>query len=189
MSGASGLEHLKLFLPGLESALEDSEVSEIMINGPGNVWVERAGRLTAHAAPDLDESALQRAYPAGLRRRAGLGQRQFSGRQPDRILVERAQAWRTGAVGQQDRTGREVFPRDHRYPVPLNMNILKALKRSSLGIDLYLWMTYRTFTLKRPLRLSWARLYGQFGSDPSKASVPRPVDDFRKGLPPKVEEA
>ena len=41
-------------------------------------------------------------------------------------------------------------------------------------------MTYRTFTLKRPLRLSWARLYGQFGSDPSKASVPRPVDDFRK---------
>ena len=61
MSAASGLEHLKPFLPGLESALEDSEVSEIMINGPGNVWVERAGRLTAHEAPDLDESALLRA--------------------------------------------------------------------------------------------------------------------------------
>ena len=45
MSAASGLEHLKPFLPGLESALEDSEVSEIMINGPANVWVERAGRL------------------------------------------------------------------------------------------------------------------------------------------------
>ena len=61
MSAASGLEHLKPFLPGLESALEDSEVSEIMINGPGNVWVERAGRLAAHAAPDLDEAALLRA--------------------------------------------------------------------------------------------------------------------------------
>ena len=61
MSAASGLEHLKPFLPGLENALEDSEVSEIMINGPDNVWVERAGRLTAHAAPDLDESALLRA--------------------------------------------------------------------------------------------------------------------------------
>ena len=61
MSAASGLEHLKPFLPGLESALEDSEVSEIMINGPFNVWVERAGRLTAHEAPDLDESALLRA--------------------------------------------------------------------------------------------------------------------------------
>ena len=61
MSAASGLEHLKPFLPGLESALEDSEVSEIMINGPGNVWVERAGRLAPHAAPDLDEAALLRA--------------------------------------------------------------------------------------------------------------------------------
>ena len=61
MSAASGLEHLKPFLPALESALEDSEVSEIMINGPGNVWVERAGRLAAHAAPDLDEAALLRA--------------------------------------------------------------------------------------------------------------------------------
>ena len=61
MSAASGLEHLKPFLPGLESALEDSEVSEIMINGPGNVWVERAGRLTPHAAPDLDDAALLRA--------------------------------------------------------------------------------------------------------------------------------
>ena len=61
MSTASGLEHLKPFLPGLEPLLEDAEVSEIMINGPGNVWVERAGQLTAHAAPDLDESALLRA--------------------------------------------------------------------------------------------------------------------------------
>ena len=35
------------------------------------------------------------------------------------------------------------------------MNILKALKRSSLGLDLYLWLVYRTFALKSPLRLSW----------------------------------
>ena len=48
MSAASGLEHLKPFLPGLENALEDSEVSEIMINGPANVWVERAGRLAVY---------------------------------------------------------------------------------------------------------------------------------------------
>ena len=61
MSAASGLEYLKPFLPGLESALEDPEVSEIMINGPFNVWVERVGRLTAHPAPELDEAALLRA--------------------------------------------------------------------------------------------------------------------------------
>ena len=60
-NAASGLAHLKPFLPGLEPLLEDAEVSEIMINGPGNVWVERAGRLAAYEAPDLDESALLRA--------------------------------------------------------------------------------------------------------------------------------
>ena len=60
------------------------------------------------------------------------------------------------------------------------MNILKALKRSSLGIDFYLWLTYRTFTLKRPLRLSWARLYRQFGVDPAKAVDKRTAGDFRK---------
>ena len=49
------------FFPGLEPLLEDAEVSEIMINGPGNVWIEAKGRLTAHAAPGLDESALLRA--------------------------------------------------------------------------------------------------------------------------------
>ena len=27
--------------------------------------------------------------------------------------------------------------------MPLDMNILKALKRSSLGLDLYMWLTYR----------------------------------------------
>ena len=58
---ASGLAHLKPFLPGLGPLLEDAEVSEIMINGPGNVWIEARGRLTAHAAPGLDESALLRA--------------------------------------------------------------------------------------------------------------------------------
>ena len=35
-----------------------------------------------------------------------------------------------------------------RHPVPLDMNTLKALKRSSLGLDLYLWLVYRIFTLK-----------------------------------------
>ena len=53
MSAASGLEHLKPFLPGLESALEDSEVSEIMINGPRKC-MGRAGRAagrTRRAGP------------------------------------------------------------------------------------------------------------------------------------------
>ena len=48
-----------------------------------------------------------------------------------------------------------------------------------MGLDLYLWLTYRTFTLKRPLRLSWLRLYRQFGVKPVKAGDNRTVDNFR----------
>ena len=47
----------------------------------------------------------------------------------------------------------------------IDLHILKAVKRSPLGLDLYLWLTYRTFTLKSPLRLSWKQLYRQFGAD------------------------
>ena len=36
------------------------------------------------------------------------------------------------------------------HPVPLDMNTLKALKRCALGLDLYLWLVYRTFPLRAP---------------------------------------
>ena len=61
MKRASGIGHLKPFLPGLETLLEDPEVSEIMINGPGNVWIERGGRLEPHDAPGLTAAWLHRA--------------------------------------------------------------------------------------------------------------------------------
>ena len=54
------------------------------------------------------------------------------------------------------------------------------MKRSPLGLDLYLWLTYRTFALKRPLRLTWPLLYRQFGVDPAKAGDKLVVNDFRK---------
>ena len=75
--------------------------------------------------------------------------------------------------------GEKFFEEIIRHPVPLDLNILKALKRSSLGLDLYLWLTYRTFSLKSSLRLSWARLYGQFGGTPANAGDNRTVDYFR----------
>ena len=76
--------------------------------------------------------------------------------------------------------GNEFFEEVTHNPVPIDMHILKAMKRSSLGLDLYLWLTYRTFGLKRPLRLTWPMLYRQFGADPSKASDRVTVDNFRK---------
>ena len=61
MKRASGTAHLKPFLPGLEAALEDPDVTELMINGPGNVWVERGGELEALEAPALTAAQLHRA--------------------------------------------------------------------------------------------------------------------------------
>ena len=80
--------------------------------------------------------------------------------------------------------GEKLFQEIIRHPVPLNMNTLKALKRSSLGLDLYLWVVrylrYRTFSLKRPLRLSWRQIYRQFGVDPAQANDKVTVQAFRR---------
>ena len=78
------------------------------------------------------------------------------------------------------RLGEDFFNEIIRHPVPLNMNTLQALKRCSLGLDLYLWLTYRTFTLRAPLRLTWQHLYHQFDADPSKAGNHDTVQYFRR---------
>ena len=65
------------------------------------------------------------------------------------------------------------------HPVPLDLTTLKALKRSPLGLDLYLWLVYRTFPLRAPLRITWRQVYRQFGAHPDKASDKRTVDNFR----------
>ena len=78
------------------------------------------------------------------------------------------------------RLGEDLFNEIIQHPVPLDMNILTALKRSALGLDLYLWLNYRIFALRVPLRLSWPTLYRQFGTEPDKADNRRTVDDFRK---------
>ena len=75
--------------------------------------------------------------------------------------------------------GEEFFQEIIAHPVPLDMNTLKALKRSPLGLDLYMWLVYRTFSLDAPKRLSWPMLYRQFGVDPSRGSDKRTVDYFR----------
>ncbi len=78
------------------------------------------------------------------------------------------------------RIGEQLYEEILRHPVPLDMGVLRALTRSSLGLDLYMWLAYRTFSLKAPLRLSWRQLYRQFGADPEKARDRYAVRDFRK---------
>ena len=102
------------------------------------------------------------------------------------LVADRAEFWwdvkRPAAPVLWDSTirlGEEFFNEIIAHPIPLDMNILRSLKRSSLGLDLYLWLTYRMFTLKDPLQLSWRQLYRQFGADPAKATDKYTVRDFR----------
>ena len=41
--------------------------------------------------------------------------------------------------------GEDFFNEIIRCPIPIDLNTLRAMKRSPLGLDLYLWLTYRTF--------------------------------------------
>ena len=86
----------------------------------------------------------------------------------------------TGLWESKIRLSESFFNEIISHPVPLDMNTLKALKRSPLGLDLYLWLTYRTFPLRDPQRLTWRQVYRQFGVDPDKASDKFAVRNFRE---------
>ena len=82
------------------------------------------------------------------------------------------------------RLGEEFFKEIIAHPIPLDMRILKVMKRSSLGLDLYMWLSYKTHSLytnaRKPEQLTWQRIYRQFGPNPDKADDKHVVNDFRK---------
>ena len=51
-----------------------------------------------------------------------------------------------------------------KHPVPVDMRAIKALRRSPLAIDIYNWLTYRFYSLRKPTIISWPSLQIQFGS-------------------------
>lgn len=50
-------------------------------------------------------------------------------------------------------------------PVPIDMRAIKALKRSPMALDIYIWITYRVSYLKKPVVIPWEALALQFGSN------------------------
>ena len=103
------------------------------------------------------------------------------------LIADKSEYWWNAAEG-PDRPGlfdstirlwEEFLNEVIKHPVPLDMNILRALKHSPLGLDLYVWLVYRTFTLTAPITLTWRQLFRQFGADPSKASNKKIDPPFR----------
>ena len=61
--------------------------------------------------------------------------------------------------------GERFFKSVVERPVPIDMRVLKALKRSPLGLDLYTWLTYRVSYMRQTTAISWTDLHLQFGAD------------------------
>jgi len=50
-----------------------------------------------------------------------------------------------------------------RNAVPLDLRVLATLKNSPLGLDLYMFIAWRTFKLDKPTFISWENLQEQLG--------------------------
>jgi hypothetical protein len=53
-------------------------------------------------------------------------------------------------------------------PVPLDLRVLKALKRSPLALDLYVWLSYEAYRVQRTGKsrfVAWSLLMEQLGTD------------------------
>ena len=64
-------------------------------------------------------------------------------------------------------------------PVPLDLRTLRALRRCSLGIDLYLWLNYVVYGLTEPKEVTWPQLYRQFANNPRPEFDRMSVQKFR----------
>lgn len=50
------------------------------------------------------------------------------------------------------------------HPLPVRETAIRVLAHRSMAIDLYVWLAYRLWQIKKPKRVSWPALYGQFGA-------------------------
>jgi hypothetical protein len=63
-------------------------------------------------------------------------------------------------------------------PIPIDFRALKALKRSPMALDIYVWLTYRMSYLKGNTSIPWSALQLQFGAD--YPATPQGRRDFKK---------
>jgi len=73
---------------------------------------------------------------------------------------EQADLWQSTVT-----LGRDFFEEIIERPVPIDMRALRALKSSSMALDLYCWLTYRLSYLKQQTEIPWLLLQKQFGAD------------------------
>ena len=71
-------------------------------------------------------------------------------------------------------------------PVPVDMRVLKGLKRSPMALDIYCWLTYRMSYLKKPTAITWPQLHAQFGT--GYADNENGIKNFRRAFTKQLGE-
>ncbi len=61
--------------------------------------------------------------------------------------------------------GEKFFQAITAFPVPVDMRVLRAIKRSPLALDLYAWATWRVFKLEQSAFVPWRGLLEQMGAE------------------------
>ncbi|HEY0981779.1 MAG TPA: replication protein RepA [Schlesneria sp.] len=87
-------------------------------------------------------------------------------------LVDRSQIWWDPTSPTQSNLFESHIQLSERFydelvnnPVPVDMRALRALRASPSSLDLYCFLTYRAFNLKRTTTVPWEALKMQFGSE------------------------
>jgi hypothetical protein len=112
---------------------------------------EQMGRLFASTISIADKSA---AHPTPL---GGF-------KIASRTLWEPTQPKKAGSWESTVTLSHEFFYELINRPVPVDIRALRALKSSSMALDLYCWLTYRLSYLERPTEIPWELLRYQFGA-------------------------
>jgi len=58
-----------------------------------------------------------------------------------------------------------------RHTVPLDLRVLSVLKNSPLGLDLYMFISWRVYNLNKPIFISWESLQQQLGGQYADVNV------------------
>ena len=74
----------------------------------------------------------------------------------------------------------EFFQHTQQSAIPVDLRVLHACGHYPLAMDIYCWLTYRFYSLKRPVTIPWGELMVQFGNSYQRDAHFR--DRFRSAL-------
>lgn len=64
----------------------------------------------------------------------------------------------------------EFYQHTQQYAIPVDLRVLHACGHYPLAMDVYCWLTYRYYSLKRPIMINWGDLMIQFGNSYQRAA-------------------